>query len=82
VRAVVLLTIHPRWEPYALTRSYGSVRGAVSNDCPYRDTRPVENCSDELAEGEKTQLAKLHNVVLSEDSDIPRIKVFQVKFMR
>src|SRR5215472_11983280 len=28
----------PRWEPYALTRSYGSVRGAISDGRPYRDT--------------------------------------------
>jgi len=26
----------PRWEPYALTRSYGSVRGAISDGRPYR----------------------------------------------
>ena len=28
--AVRFLATHPRWEPYALTRPYGSVRGAVS----------------------------------------------------
>ena len=27
---VHFLATHPRWEPYASTRSYGSVRGAVS----------------------------------------------------
>jgi hypothetical protein len=27
---------HPRWEPYASTRSYGSVRGAISDGHPYR----------------------------------------------
>ena len=34
VRVVASLAIHPRWEPYALTRPYGSVRGAVSNGFP------------------------------------------------
>ena len=29
---------YPRQEPYALTRSYGSVRGAISDGRPYRDS--------------------------------------------
>jgi hypothetical protein len=29
---------HPSEEPYAETRTYGSVRGAFSDDRPYRDT--------------------------------------------
>ena len=29
--------IHPQSEPYASTRTYGSVRGALSNQRPYRD---------------------------------------------
>ena len=28
---------HPRWEPYALTRTYGSERGDRGNPVPYRD---------------------------------------------
>ena len=28
---------HPRWEPYAGIRSYGSVRGALSNERSYRE---------------------------------------------
>jgi len=28
--------IHPRWEPYRESRTYGSVRGALSNERPYR----------------------------------------------
>ena len=31
---------YPRQEPYALTRPYGSVRGAISDGRPYRDTGP------------------------------------------
>ena len=31
---------YPRQEPYALTRPYGSVRGAISDGRPYRDSGP------------------------------------------
>ena len=37
-RQVSLCRHYPRQEPYALTRSYGSVRGAISDGRPYRDT--------------------------------------------
>src|SRR5215469_10657299 len=36
-RVTTFLAPSPRWEPYALTRSYGSVRGAISDGRPYRD---------------------------------------------
>ena len=36
-RVTAFLAPSPRWEPYALTRSYGSVRGAISDGRPYRD---------------------------------------------
>lgn len=30
-------------------RSYGSVRGAASNGCPYRERRPVRTWDPQLA---------------------------------
>ena len=34
------IATHPRREPYAWTRTYGSVRGATSDGRPYRNTNP------------------------------------------
>jgi hypothetical protein len=38
VREAAPLAKPPRWEPYVKCRSYGSVRGAISDGRPYRDT--------------------------------------------
>jgi hypothetical protein len=40
--------LSPRWEPYALTRSYGSVRGAISDGRPYRDPSATSAITFEL----------------------------------
>ena len=39
--AAVIGRHDPRQEPYALTRPYGSARGAISDDRPYRDSDPM-----------------------------------------
>ena len=39
--AVVFGRRHPRQEPYALTRPYGSVWGAISDGRPYRDSNSI-----------------------------------------
>jgi hypothetical protein len=64
-RVTAFLAPSPRWEPYALTRSYGSVRGAISDGRPYRDHGYDDECTKRWRRdccGHQTPVPRFHPV--------------------
>ena len=64
---------HPRWEPYALARTYGSVRGDRGNPAPYRNQEDGRDAAGEAccAEGVVCEPAACPRAAWSSPATLP-----------